>query len=584
MKKYLRLIIFAFLAQSLISCTVLGPIVGFNFSHKTPKRAGIYPKFTEKDSLRGSIGKYRKNYDVTFYDLNIDVNPEKQYIKGFVDIYFTALSDLDKIQIDLYDNMKINNISFESGELKYTRKYNAVFVSFDNKIAQGNKAKIRVFYEGVPIIAKNPPWECGFVWKKDDNNNPWIGVACEVYGASLWWPLKDVLYDEPDSMALSITIPEGLFCVSNGLLIKHEKTGNQEMFTWKTRYPINTYDATIYIGDFRHFSIPYVNDKESFKLDFYVLPYHYELAKEHFKQAVDIVKFYESVYGEYPWAKEDYKLVEAPYEGMENQTAIAYGNGYKNGPLIPNVDYIILHESAHEWWGNSVTAKDYAECWLHEGFATYSEALYDEHINGYYAYLNYLTIYSWMIKNKNPVIGPYDVNYWNEKDTDPYMKGALTLHTLRNLINNDSLFFKIIKTFYQKKKYSIAETKDLINVVNNMTGNDYTWFFKQYLYDRVCPQLEWNVRYNKKVQAYELLYKWDNVGDEFKLPVTVHADGKDVLIYPSVQLQAMKLKSSITPAPLKPYSFTPYVKDNEYFYLNTNCSYIALKQNHHLKI
>ena len=194
MKKYIRIIIFAFLSLSLFSCS----LIGINFSHKTPKRAGTYPKFTEKDSLRGSIGIYRKNYDVTFYDLNIDIDPVKKYIKGYVDIYFTALSDVDKIQIDLYDNMKINNISFESGELKFTRKYNAVFVSFDKKIVQGNKAKIRVYYEGEPIIAKKPPWKAGFVWEKDENKNPWIGVCCELDGASLWWPVKDVLYDEPE--------------------------------------------------------------------------------------------------------------------------------------------------------------------------------------------------------------------------------------------------------------------------------------------------------------------------------------------------------------------------------------------------
>lgn len=567
MKHLKRILLFIFLSQLIASCS----FIGLNISHKTPRRAGKYPRFTARDTLRGTIGKYRKNYDVTFYDINIDVDIKNEYLKGFVDIYFTALSNLDTIQLDLYKNMKVDNIIRvsniryqDTSRLKYYRKYDAVFVIFDKRIEKAQNEMLRFYYEGSPIKAKKPPWEGGFVWKEDKDKNPWIGVSCELDGASLWWPLKDVLYDETDSLKMNVTIPEGLFCISNGMLIDRKKNNNKETFTWKTNYPINTYDATIYIGNFQHFNIPYVKPDKTMDLDFYVLPQHLEIAKTHFIQAVDILHFYESVFGEYPWIKEDYKLIESPYEGMEHQTAIAYGNGYKNGPISNYVDYIILHETAHEWWGNSVTAKDYADIWLHEGFATYSEALYVEHTHGYMEYLNYLRMYSMLIKNKRPVVGPRGVDYWDYKDPDVYMKGCLMLHTLRNTIDNDSLFFKIIKSFYSQYKYSIAETKDFINVVNNMTGMDYKWFFNQYLYSRVCPKLEWNCVNNDKDNSYELYYKWSNVGNEFKLPVKIFADGQIMTIYPTDKPQFIKLKS-----------------DNK-LSINIRESYIVVKKNKRL--
>lgn len=535
-------------------------LTGLNVKKKTPLNPGKYPVFTEADTLRGKNSEYRSGYDVTFYRITIDVNIDDKYIRGHVDIYFTALNDLDTIQIDLYRNMTVNNVMYQSDMLDFQRKYDAIFAAFRETVKQGTHGVLTVYYEGKPVKARKPPWEGGFVWKRDKNKNPWVGVSCELDGASLWWPLKDHLSDEPDSLEMNVAVPEGLFCVSNGRLTAHKKENNQEVFTWKTSYPINSYNATVYIGDYSHFTLTYPAKDTTYNLDFFVLPYHLDVAREHFKQAIGILRFYEDTFGEYPWWRDGYKLVESPYAGMEHQTAIAYGSDYKNC-YGAGFDYIILHETAHEWWGNSVSAGDYAEIWLHEGFATYSEALYVEHTKGHDAYLNYLGFYSMMIENKRPLIGPYDVNYWDYKDGDVYVKGALLLHTLRNAIGNDTTFFDIIKTFYNRYKYSITTTKNFIDLVAEKTGKDYQWLFDQYLYDRACPQLEWNYQYDYSIGSYEMRYRWKNVRDDFTLPVLLQTESGTYVLHPSGKMQKLSLLSGGT------------------FRFNGNKSYVSFKQN-----
>jgi aminopeptidase N len=364
-------------------------------------------------------------------------------------------------------------------------------------------------------------------------------------------------------MQMSFTIPKGLSCVSNGHLIDSIPGKDNTTFRWKVTYPINSYDATFYIGDFDHFSIPFQGIDTTFNLDFYVLPYNLDTARSQFKQAVDILHFYEDTYGPYPWPRDGYKLVESPFEGMEHQSAIAYGNGFKT--YYGLFDYIILHESAHEWWGNSVTVPDYAEVWIHEGFATYSEALYLEHIRDHQSYLNYLRFYAMLIQNKKPVVGPHDVNFWDYHDTDIYMKGALTLHTLRNTINNDSLFFDILKTFYLTHRYKFAVTQDFIQLVNEKTGKDYTAFFNQYLYNRKCPVLLWEYSYNLDKQCNELYYKWSDAVEGFSIPIEVKTDSKTFLIRPTNKLQKSELPVDLN------------------ITMNTEGSYIAKKRTHKFK-
>ena len=346
-------------------------------------------------------------------------------------------------------------------------------------------------------------------------------MACEVIGASLWWPVKDHIYDEPDSVKMSVTIPKGLFCVSNGILTSRVDHGDRTTFNWKTSYPINTYNVTINIGDYRHFSIPYPKNP-LMKLDFYVLPYHLERAQEFFQKSVRVLEVYESYYGEYPWMRDGYKLIESPFEGMEHQTAIAFGSKFRDN--YQN-NYLIIHETAHEWWGNSVSAGDYAEVWLQEGFATYSEALFAEKTNGHEAYLKTLRVYSNLIRNKQPVVGPQNVNYWNYKDSDVYVKGALMLHSLRNAIDNDVLFFDILRTFYQLNKYGTVHTGDFISLVNKKTGDDYSLFFQQYLYTRKSPKLEYYC-YKSGDNQICYAYRLSNTIPGFFMPIQVTVDGK----------------------------------------------------------
>jgi aminopeptidase N len=547
----------------LISIIALGSCaaIGINISHSTPRKAFVYPKFTEKDSLRGFLSPIRSCYDVTYYNLDIALNIKAQSIKGYVDINFKGVHPSAEIQVDLYANMKVDTIIFQHRNISYTRKYNALKLVLGETLVPGEKYQIRIYYHGNPRIAKRPPWEGGFVWEKDHHGNPWIGVACEVDGASLWWPCKDHLSDEPDSMKMNITVPSGLFCVSNGHKTDSLVIGNNVKYSWKITYPINNYDATLYVGDFKHFSIPFHSiDHTTFDMDFYVLPENLEKAKKHFMQADDILHVYETLYGSYPWPRDGFKLVESPFAGMEHQTAIAYGDSYKND-LYKKIDYIILHETAHEWWGNSVTVPDYAEVWLHEGFATYSEALYLERKFGKEYYNRHMAIYSILIRNKRPVVGPHNVNYWDYKDGDVYMKGALMLHTLRKTIDNDSLFFSILKTFYAQHKYGTAVSQQFIDLINEKTSKPMNWFFSQYLYSRVCPEMEWNYRDDNVTGKPRFYFRWTNVGDDFKLPVKIGFGENYTIAIPGKTMHSISIPEGID------------------IQINTDGKYIKLKKN-----
>lgn len=537
MSKHLKYLLVTLSIAFITSCSILG----INTNHTAAKHAEKYPVFTEKDSLKGFLNEYRSCFDVNYYNLDIDFNIDKKTLKGKVDIHFKALKNLEKIQLDLYENMTINSIDFEGKKQIYTRKFDAFFISFNRLIQSGEQIKITVNYEGKPNIAKKAPWDGGFVWKKDKSGQPWVGVACELDGASLWWPLKDHLSDEPDSAQMSFTIPQGLFCVSNGQLIKRKLNGvNKETFTWKVQNPINHYNISCYIGNYRSFTVPYIkNDSVTHQLTYYVLPHNLTKAKSHFKQTNEMLQFYEKTFGDYDWFNDGYKLIESPYAGMEHQSAIAYGDKYKNN--YSGFDYIILHETAHEWWGNSVSVGDFSDIWLHEGLATYSEALFVEETQGYAKYLAYLNIYSYSIKNKKPMVGPRDVKYWTYKDSDPYVKGALTLHSLRSTINNDSIFFDILKSFHLENTRKIVTSNTFIELVNHKTEQDYTWFFNQFLYNRKPAKFNYSLVYNAQKSTIVLYYKWVNVDDNFKMPIDVYIGGKITRIYPTSQPQILNL-------------------------------------------
>jgi aminopeptidase N len=508
------------LACSWTACSLLG----LNIAHTAPNKAAKYPKFTLADTLRGALNPARACFDVTHYNLDLSFDYKAKSVRGFVIISAKAVTNIaSSLQLDLSSKLKVTAITQSGKQLTFTHKGDVIMVQPAANMAAGDTFSLKVWYEGRPIIAARPPWEGGLVWKHDANKNVWAGVACELIGASIWYPLKDYLGDEPDSASVNITIPKGLVAVSNGTLEKRTVIGENERFEWRTHYPINHYDITFYIGNFVNFEVPYENGSSHFTQSYWVLPEHLAQAKTHFKQATKILNVYEKLFGKYPWQRDGYKLVESPYEGMEHQSAIAYGNGYKTDSRTGGVDYIILHETAHEWWGNAVSVADFADVWIHEGLATYSEALYVEQTQGEAAYFNYLYIYGFTVANNKPMVGPRGVNYWNYKDGDPYTKGAMMLMSLRSTLNNDEQFFDILRQFQFRYRGKTTNSADFIALTNEVTGSDYTWFFKQFLYNRKPAKLVYQQGVANGKPCFT--YHWTDTDADFKMPIYIRDGG-----------------------------------------------------------
>lgn len=508
-------------------------------------------QFTEADTLRGMLRPERTCYDVTFYDLNIKIDPGKKFIAGYVDVFYTTLEDFQTLQIDLFQNMKILKIVSEGKELSYHRRHNAVFVHFPGQV-KGTKSSFRVFYEGHPTIAKNPPWDGGFVWEKDESGSHWVGVACEGAGASLWWPNKDHLSDEPDSMSIRIAIPDPYTCVSNGNLRSQQQLAdNYTRFDWFVSYPINNYNVTVNIGKYVHFSDTFTAaDREKLPLDYYVLSENLEKAKKHFKAVPRVLKCFEYYFGKYPFWNDGYALVETPYLGMEHQSAIAYGNqylrGYLGGMIPRNMDwdYVIVHETGHEYWGNSISCNDLSEMWIHESFTTYMEALYVECTYGYESALKYLDIFrgSPYILNEEPILGPKDVNWEKWEGSDHYYKGSWLLHTLRNAIGDDELWFDILKSFYQENAVSTIRTEDFVNYVKKRTGlNFIDSFFEQYLKYPGIPRFEYKLI--QKGKDLEIRYRWTKTVSGFNMPLLVGKQNAYQKINPATNWKTATFKN-----------------------------------------
>lgn len=538
-------------------------IVGVHFKLHNPKRAGDYPEPTQALTLLGDQdSKYRSCFDVKNYNLFLsfgdDLRKDKG-ISGYSGIHSIVTSPMDTFQFDaqkcLVIDSVLGNTHFGSQDqypelkpLRYYRDKEALYVIFPNIIPKGNTIGVYIYFHGIPKEAKRPPWRGGFVRREDKQGNPWWGVTCQSEGASSWWPCKDVVNDEPDRATINLTVPAGLTAVSNGDLgygwVAPNDT-NRTTFEWSVNKPINLYNITFYIGKYKVIKDEYKSkvSGQTIALNHYVLEPNYEKAKTHFAQLKDHLAVYEKYFGAYPFADDGFKLVESPYAGMEHQTAIAYGNKFKNNYL--GFDYIILHETAHEWWGNSLTAYDLADGWLHEGFATYSEAIYVEEKYGRQQYLDYMKIYRWSIINRRPLVGPYGIRYFNYKDGDIYTKGAWVLHTLRETIANDSVFFDIIKTFATRYRMKNVRSQDFIAVVNEKTKTDYSWFFAQYLNNRFIPVLEY---YQKDGVFY---YAWDSdyTNEHFPLPVAIkgiHETANDTLI-PLSRVSTVAVTGNQTP-------------------------------------
>ena len=479
---------------------------------------GAYAQpFTRADSLRGSLRPERTSYDVTFYDLSLSVDPASRTIAGQNTIRYKVVAPFRRMQLDLFANMTISAITQSGKKLAFIREGNAVFVTMNDPQTVGQLQTLTVAYAGSPIVAKNAPWDGGFVWKKDSlTGRDWVTVACEGKGASLWWPCKDHLSDEPDSMRITCRVPAGLTCVSNGAFVSEKpvNSGQQTEWTWFVHYPINNYNVTLNITDYAHFSDIYTSpDHTKLPLDYYVLPGNLAKAKVHFEQAKGMLACYERYFGKYPFGRDGYKLVETPYWGMEHQSAVAYGNEYRNNPY--GFDFIIIHESGHEYFGNSLSVADHAEMWIHESFTTYAEALYLACTQGEQTAQAYLNRQRTLIKNQYPMIGPIGVNF-DQKDTDIYYKGTWMLHTLRHAVANDSVWFAALKALATEKRLSIVSTGEVVDFLAKRTGMPLQPVMNQYLYHAALPLLEYTPLNDNAVR-----YRWKAAVADFNLPVQV---------------------------------------------------------------
>jgi len=498
--------------------------------------------FNKGDTLRGFLSEYRSCYDVKFYDLRVTIDDQEKSIEQSSNtIHFLALADFSTFQIDLASNMQITCIEFEGDSLQFTRNFDAVFVNFNRKIFMNENNKITVHYWGYPREAINPPWDGGFSWQTDENNKPWIGVSCQGIGASLWWPCKDHQSDKPDSMLITIAARDPLKIISNGNLIEENIVWNSYYSSWMNvskwfvSYPISNYNVTINIGDYIHIEDYYVSVNDTLQLDYYVLSGYKSQALKHFVQVKPMMKCFENYFGAYPYINDGYALIQTPYLGMEHQSAISYGNNFLSGyygniDFIDSLDfdYIIIHESGHEWWGNSITTNDIADMWVHEGFCTYSEALYVECIYGYEKMLSYVNNQKKYVKNDKPILGNYNLN--NAGSSDMYYKASLMLHTLRTVIDNDSLWFKIIYEIANNFKYQTIDGDEIINYVEQKSGKELLSFFNQYLKQNKIPVFEYSLQKNGR--GTTLIFKWDAV-ENFNMPLLINTGKEDFWIYPS---------------------------------------------------
>lgn len=496
---------------------------------------------TRANILRGEYGRYRANNDLLYYHLDVRVDPDKKFLKGHTEIRFKMLKDDNRIQLDLHEALKVDAIEWvaESNrpktELKFTRDSGAVFVDFPETLKAGHTVTINFYYSGNPLETGRFG---GIAFKKDPYGRHWINTACEGEGASIWWPNKDQWHDEVESMKISVSIPNDLVDVSNGKFLGKTDLGDgYTRWDWLVHYPINNYSVSLNIGRYEHWS----DQLGDLPLDFYALPENLDKAKKQFAQAKGMLQAFQHYFGEYPFKKDGYKLIEVPYSGMEHQSAVTYGNHFANGYLerdwtgvgiSPRFDFIIIHESGHEWFGNSVSAADTADMWIHEGWTTYLECLYVEYMYGKADGLKYTNGYKSKVRNRQPIIPPRGINA--EPPQDMYFKGALFLNTLRSVINDDKTWFVLIKDLYQHFKYQNIMTEDIVAFFNKKTGKNFTPIFDQYLRHTALPVLE------LKFAEGSVAYRWQVDVKDFVMPIRVGTKENWQIIVPTNDWQTLR--------------------------------------------
>lgn len=503
--------------------------------------------FTRQDSLRGSITKERAWWDLKHYHLDIKVNPADSTISGSNTIRYQVLQEYNQMQIDLQNPMAITKVTQDGKALDFKREGNAYFISLTTIQKVGESKEIVVFFDGKPKVAVRPPWDGGITWKKDKNENPFIASSCQGLGASVWWPNKDHMYDEVDQgMRISVNVPGNLTNVSNGRLQKVQKQKDgTKTFHWVVQNPINNYGVNINIGDYVSFSEKYKGEKGDLDCTYYVLRDDLGKAKKQFQEVPKMLKAFEHWFGPYPFYEDSFKLVEAPYLGMEHQSSVTYGNQFQNGYLGRDLsgtgwgmkfDFIIVHESGHEWFANNITYKDIADMWIHESFTNYSESLFLEYYYGKEAGYTYVRGIRKNIENDKPIIGQYEVN--NEGSGDMYYKGSNMLHTLRQVVNDDEKWRAILRGLNATFYHQTVTTQQIEHYLSEKTGLDLKPFFDQYLRDTRIPTLEYFFKDN------QLGYRWANSVANFHLPVKVLLNGKEQILEPTNEWKSLSFTAT----------------------------------------
>jgi len=500
-------------------------------------------EFTKQDTLRGSITPERAWWDLTYYHLDIAVDLDNKFIKGSNTIEYKVLEPNKKLQVDLQSPLKITKVEQNGKELTFSSEGSAHFINLIDKQRKGKINSVKVYYEGNPKEAVRAPWDGGLSWTRDSNGKHFAATSCQGIGASIWWPNKDHMYDEVDSMLISVNVPKGLMNISNGRLKKIEEFEDTNTYHWYVSNPINNYGVNINIGDYVEFSEVYEGEKGKLDMIYYVLRDNIERAKTQFKDAVKMMDAFEYWFGPYPFYEDSFKIVEVPYLGMEHQSSITYGNKYMKGYLGRDLsrtgwglkfDYIIIHEAGHEWFANNITYKDIADMWIHESFTTYSENLFLDYHYGKEASSEYVIGTRAGISNSAPMIGPYGVN---QRGSDIYSKGANVLHTIRQIANSDEKWRRILRGLNKDFYHQTVETKQIENYISDKMGYDLSTFFDQYLRTTNIPVFEY------KLNDGLLEYKWTNVVDGFKMPVDVFVGDEKIRLNPTQETKSIDVKS-----------------------------------------
>lgn len=501
--------------------------------------------FTRADTLRGSITPERAWWDLNHYHLAVEIFPETKSIKGSNTVRYRVVSEYQVLQLDLQEPLKITSIKQAGEELSFKREGAAHFVTLKKKQVPGTVEELVVSYEGQPKEAIRPPWDGGITWTKDSNGKPFIASSNQGIGSSIWWPLKDHPADEVDSLMISVTVPKGLMDISNGRLVNIEMGPNSDTFHWSVVNPINDYGVNINIGDYVHFGEKYAGEKGTLDMDYFVLRENLEKAKVHFQDAGRMMKAFEHWFGPYPFYEDGFKLVDAPYLGMEHQSSVTYGNGYQMGYRGRDLsgtgwglkfDFIIIHEAGHEWFANNITYKDVADMWIHESFTNYSESLFLDYHYGKEAGQEYVRGTRMNIANDRPIIGTYGLN--QRGSGDMYYKGGNLLNMLREILNDDEKWRQVLRGLNKEFYHQTVTTDQVEHFMAMAFGMDLRPIFDQYLRDERIPVLEYYYSDNQTLN-----YRWNSCLPSFTMPVDVEIGGEKMRIQPKTIWTQVQVKN-----------------------------------------